>query len=212
MKPLLASYRVFSMYCSAYFGTLLSVPRNPSFESWTCHFLQLLYHLPVAEGLFPPLHGAASQRREATRGDNSRHPIKTALDSQFLKVLPCDSLINQAPYLNLAGSKSNKLRLSGKNTPGLHPCVLTTTHPCTHCLFQPPPFSRVLHNAACVTEIFDEIHAAGPDLPHTWTPWCNIHGTRFRMYLSQLQKSALMTGFWCSVHIYFPRGVTCGLS
>lgn len=53
MKPLLASYRVFSIYCSVYFGTLLSVPRNPSFESRTCHFLHLQYHLPAAKGLFP---------------------------------------------------------------------------------------------------------------------------------------------------------------
>lgn len=71
--------------------------------------------------------------------DNSSHPIKAVLDSQFLKVLPCDSLINQAPYLNLAASKSNKLRLSDKNTPSRHPHVLTKAHACAHSAFQSQP-------------------------------------------------------------------------
>lgn len=105
-----------------------------------CHSLQLLYHLPVAMGLFSPL-GCNPWEGMQCR-DNSRHPIKVVLDSQFLKVLPCDSLINQAPYLNLAGSKSNKLRLSEKNIPSRHPHVLTKAHTCTHSLFQSLPVSE----------------------------------------------------------------------
>lgn len=79
------------------------------------------------EGVSAPSVGLLREK-ERQRGDICSHPIKSALASQFLKVLPCDSLINQAPYLNLAGSKSNKLRLSEKNTPSRHPHMLAKRH------------------------------------------------------------------------------------
>lgn len=72
---------------------------------------------------------------------------------QFLKVLPCDSLINQARYLNLAGSKSNKLRLSGKNTPSRHTRILTCT--CSQSLSMWQSFSEI--------DIFNEIYYVGTD-------------------------------------------------
>lgn len=77
------------------------------------------YSLPIAMNAFLLLLDETRQHR-----DNGSHSIKAVLAPQFLKVLPCDSLINQTPYLNLAGSKSNKLRLSEKNTCSRHPYKL----------------------------------------------------------------------------------------
>lgn len=107
--------------------------------------------------LFPSVGLLLWEARQ--RMDNSSHPIKAVLDSQFLKVLPCDSLINQAPYLNLAASKSNKLRLSDKNTPSRHPHVPTKAHTRVFILsFNLSQNTR--HCATCVIEIFDDIRTA----------------------------------------------------
>lgn len=89
------------------------------------------YHpSPVAVLLFFPssVRPLLAEGREWR--DNCSHPIKAVLALQFLKVLPCDSLINQACYLNLAGSKSNKRRLSGKNTASRHSHMCTYTYIC----------------------------------------------------------------------------------
>lgn len=132
---------------------MFSLPHTSSFKSSSLSFPSTLISFASSYGAIFPSGLLPWEGRQCR--DNSSHPIKAVLDSQFLKVLPCDSLINQAPYLNLAGSKSNKLRLSEKNIPSRHPHVLTKAHTCTHSLFQSPPVSdTVLQCHMCNRDIW----------------------------------------------------------
>lgn len=136
--------RSYSLYTSSFTSSCFSYPS-------TCICFASSYG-----AIFPSVGLLLWEGRQYR--DNSSHPIKAVLDSQFLKVLPCDSLINQAPYLNLAASKSNKLRLSDKNTPSRHPHVLTRAHTRVHIL--PFNLSQFENTATCVIEIFDGVHTA----------------------------------------------------